>query len=156
MIYSASITTPANTAKGAAKKTVLKVTKGLLWVVEIEFPAGCAGLTHIQIFDGLYQVFPASPGDSLHSDGAVLSYDDIYFKTAAPFTFSIKTWNLDDTWDHTLQVRIGFASSDAAMSRYLPAMAWENFAKYLAEAQADQEKLRLEQISVITKQLGVS
>ena len=154
MIYSASITTDANTAKVDAVVTDIIVTKGLLWLVEVEFPSGCCGLAHIQIFDGSYQLFPASPGDSLHSEGAVLSYDDIYFKTAAPFVFSVKTWNLDDTWNHTLQIRLGIASSDAAMSRYLPAMAWEKFAEYLAKAQADQERLRAEQAQILLQQLN--
>lgn len=154
MIYSASILTEANTAKIDAKKTVIKVTKGLLWLIEIEYPSGCCGLVHAQIFDGSYQLFPASPGDSLHSEGAVVSYDDLYIKDAAPFEFVVKTWNLDETWSHTLQIRLGFASSEAFMSRYMPSLSWDKFNKTMQQAAIDQERIRQEQIAQLTKEIG--
>ncbi len=155
MIYSATIKTEANTAKVDTVNTVIRITKGLVWLVEVEFPAGCSGLAHIQIFDGKYQLFPASPGDSLHSDGAVLSFDDLYLKQAAPFQFVIKTWNLDETHPHTLQVRIGFASSEVFMSRYMPSVTWDKFNESLKLAAQEQERLRQEQIVFIANQVGM-
>ena len=149
MIYAATITTLANTSKATAKQTVLKLTKGLIWRVDIEFPPGPSGLLHTQIFDGSYQFFPATPGSSFHSDANLIGFDDLYYKTSEPFEFVIKTWNLDETWQHTLQVRIGVASNEAFMSRYLPSLTYDRFADTLAEIKADQEKVKTIQLQDI-------
>ena len=153
MIYAATITTDEGTAKADAKKTVLRLTKGLVWKIEAEFPPGCAGLAHLQVFDGLYQVFPSTPGESFHSDGVLIGFDDLYFKTSEPFEFTIKTWNLDTVWPHTLQLRIGMASSDAFISRYLPAAAWENYEKLRQQVYIDQEIERQSQLDNLSTEL---
>ena len=61
----------------------------------------------------------------------------------------IKTWNLDETWGHTIQVRIGVASNEAFMSRYLPSLTYDRFADTLAEIKADQEKVKTIQLQDI-------
>ena len=139
MIYSVSITTTANTAKTEATKTVIKLCKGLVYKFEVEFPPGCCGLLHCQIFDGNYQLYPTSANDSFHSDARVIGFDDLYLKQAAPFEFVIKTWNLDVTNEHTIQVRLGMASSEAFMSRYMPSISWEKFQEVLSKAAIEQE-----------------
>lgn len=153
MIYAATITTPKNTAEADALETVLSVTRGLVWRIEVEFPPGCSGLAHIQIFDGSYQLFPATPGESFHGDGVTIGFDDLYLKDAAPFVFTVKTWNLDETWGHTLTLSLGMASSEAFMSRYLPSMTWEKFRDALAEAAGVQAEIKAAQLEEITKSL---
>ncbi len=142
MVFSVSITTGNNTLKVNSTKTVLKVAKGLVYRLEVEFPPGCSGLLHCQIFDGNYQVYPSSQQDSFHSDARVIGFDDLYLKTAAPFEFVVKTWNLDEINAHKVQVRIGIASSEAFMSRYMPSISWEKFQVVLAQAAADQELIK--------------
>ena len=135
-------------------KTILTVTSGLLWLLEIDFPPGCCGLSHCQIFDGLYQMFPASPGESFHGDNVTLHLEDLYFKQAAPFEFRIVTWNEDENWDHDLQIRIGMAMTRAEMSRYMLALAWENFQELLAESIAKQEQIRQLQLEATLKEIA--
>lgn len=139
MIYSVSITTSNGTAEADADIFVLKVNKGLVFRLEVEFPPGCCGLLHCQIFDGSYQIYPASRDDSFHSDARVIGFDDCYLKMSAPFEFRIKTWNLDETWNHSIQVRVGMASSEAFMSRYMPSISWEKFQEVLARTVVEQE-----------------
>ncbi len=153
MVYSVTITTDANTTKVNAKKTVLKLTKGLVWKIEIDFPPGCSGLLYTQIFDGSYQVFPASPGTAFHSDNQLIGFDDLYLKTSEPFEFVIKTWNLDDTWPHTIQIHLGMASSEAFMSRYMPSKTWEKFQDVLLQVTKDQEAVKKKQLEILTDEL---
>jgi len=155
MIYSSTITTDAGTAEGAKPDVTLVVTSGLIWLFEVDFPPGCCGLQHVQLFDGSYQVLPATIGESLHGDSVTMRFDDLYFKQAAPFELKIRTWNLDDTWDHTIQVRIGQASSRAEMSRYIPAFAWENFEKLMIESVTRQEEIRQIQLEEALKNLNI-
>ncbi len=143
MVYTASIRTEKLGDEGDRKDTVLKVAKGLVYRMEVEFPPGCCGLQHVQVFDGSYQVYPASGQDSFHSDARVIGFDDLYLKQAAPFEFMVKTWNLDETWPHTIQVRIAMASSEAFMARYMPGLTWKKFQEVLAKA-AQEESLRRE------------
>ena len=153
MIFSSTIATVANTSESNAKITRLPVAKGLVYRVEVEFPPGCCGLMNCQIFDGSYQVYPTSRDDSFHSDARNIAFDDSYLKTSAPFEFTIKTWNLDETWDHGIQVRIAMASSEAFMSRYMPSISWEKFQGVLAKASLEQEALKRAAILQATKEL---
>lgn len=154
MIYTKGITTSAGGSEGNPTRTVIKVTKGLVWLMEVDFPPGCVGLVNVQIFDGGYQVLPASPRDTLLGDNRLLRYDDLYLKERAPFEFTIVTWNNDELWDHTIQIRIGLASTRLFMARYLPSIGWEGFAKEMEKAREDQEKIRQVQAEEILKILG--
>jgi len=154
MIYSASITTEAKTGECSIPDVILHLTAGLIWMFEVDFPPGCCGLLNVQLFDGSYQVLPATIGESLHGDAVTLHFDDLYFKTIAPFELRIRTWNLDDTWGHSTQVRIGLAASRTEMSRYIPALSFEDFEKMLAESMAAQELIKQSQLEAAIKQLS--
>jgi len=154
MIYTATITAEKGGSESQAVKTVLPVTSGLLWLLEVDFPPGCCGLAHFCLFDGLYQVVPATPGESFHGDAVTLHFDDLYYKQAAPFEFLIETWNEDEVWDHTLQVRVGMAASEAEMSRYIPALAFKDFERLVAEMITSQEVLRQAQLERTIKEIA--
>ena len=154
MIYASTITTAINTAEKSIPDVKLKITSGLIWLMEIDFPPGCCGLLNVQVFDGSYQIFPATPGESFHGDAVTMKFDDLYFKQAAPYELMIRTWNLDDTWTHTIQVRIGVASTRAEMSRYMPMFAWEDFEKLMSEMLISQEALRKSQLATAVKEIG--
>ena len=153
MIYASTISTDEGTAEGSKDDVVLKLTSGLIWMFELDFPPGCCGLLHVQIFDGLYQVLPSSIGENMHGDAVTMRFDDLYFKQGAPFELKIRTWNDDDTWPHTVQIRVGMASGELEMSRYMPGMAWKNFEKLMAESIAKQEGLRQVQLEEALKQI---
>lgn len=140
MIYVSTITTPANTAQTSAIETDMILTKGLIYMIEVEFPAGCSGFTKVQILDGNYQLFPATPGEYMRGDNVTARYDDSYLKFTAPYKLKIITWNEDDTYPHTVQIRVGMASSEAFMARFMPSITWDKFAEALAQAQQQQEK----------------
>jgi len=155
MIYASTITTDAGTAEKAKADVTLKVTSGLIWLFEVDFPPGCCGLQHVQLYDGSYQVLPATIGESLHGDAVSMRFDDLFFKSAAPFELKIRTWNLDITWPHTVRIRVGLASGELEMSRYMPGMAWENFEKLMAESIATQEAIRETQLQETFKELNI-
>ena len=154
MIYTTLITVSAKGTKKTAVRTTLKINKGLIWLMEVDFPAGCVGLTHVQIFDGKYQVLPASPDMDLSGDGQLLRYDDLYLKEAAPFELVVVTWNTDELWDHTVQVRIGVASTRLFMGRYLPSVGWEDFGIEMEKARENQQEVKAQQIRDVLSQMG--
>ena len=147
MIYTADVDTDGKGAfpASAPMKTIIKVTKGLVYRVEIEFPPGAAGLHHVVIFDGGYQVWPSSPGQTFHGGWSLIGFDDTYLKLSAPFEFQAYSWNLDDTYPHLVQVRIGMVSNEIFMARYLPTYGYEHFLKLIeAERKAQEARERIE------------
>lgn len=129
MIYTANITTVKNTAQTALKKTVIHVTKGLVYKVEFYFPPGPSGLMGLAVFDGLYQVWPSSVGEFFVSDNETISFDDMYLKESAPYEFQCYTYNEDDKYPHFVSVRIGLVSSEVFLARFMPGRGRQQFEK---------------------------
>jgi len=142
MIYTKDITTLKNTTKENPKKTVLKVTKGLVYRVEICLPPGPCGLLHIAIFDGGYQVWPYEYGESFSGDAETITFDDVYLKETEPFEFTILTYNEDDTFQHWCQIRIGLVSKEIFMGRFLPSIGFNQLQTVMANLLQQQEALR--------------
>ena len=107
MYYDVSFTIPANTAEATPEELRVKLTHGVIHRVEIGFPAGCAGLAHLQIREGGHQAWPTNPDGSFNTDDYTIPIDDYYELFEEPYTLTLTGWNLDDTYDHTLEVRIG-------------------------------------------------
>ena len=129
MIYTLDVTTPANTAKIAPLETLIRLTRGLVYRVEIDFPAGAVGLHHVTIHDGGFQVWPSTNHQTFHQDAVSIGFDETYFKLSPPYEFLIRTYNLDDTFPHLVQVRIGLVSDERLWARFIPDLAQQREAE---------------------------
>lgn len=139
MVYTAAITTAKGSwTKGKPLRTVLPVTKGLVYKVEFDFPPGSAGLTGIAIFDGGFQVWPSSVTNWFTGDNIVISFDDIYLKESAPYRFNILTYNDDTAYDHLVNIRIGLVSQEIFMARFVPSLSYKYFSDMLQQLAASQ------------------
>ena len=120
MIYTLDVTTPPNTVKNAPLKVFMPLTRGLVHRVELDFPSGALGLHHVVIIDGDHRLWPSTEHETFHPDGVVIAFDDIYLKLSPPYEFLIQTYNLDDTYEHLVQVRIGLIANEMVWSRFIP------------------------------------
>lgn len=152
MIYTADISTDANTDSGNKKHTELFVTSGLVYKIEVDFPDGSAGLLHCQVYDKGFQLWPTTPGADFHSPGYVISFEDTYLKKAAPFQFDVFTWNTDDTHNHYLQVRVGMVSEEAFIARFMPSAVYEDMLTVLRKVEVRQE---IDRQAIINEPFGV-
>jgi len=105
MDYSYAVTTGKNTAKENAIETELKLTTGTIVEVWMVHPEGCHGLAYASIHRGGHQLYPANPDEAYHGNAVPMIWKDNY-ELEAPALLKLKTWNLDDTYDHTLYLRI--------------------------------------------------
>lgn len=112
MYYDFSFTIPANTAKASPEELDVKLTHGIIHRLEIGFPRGCAGLAHFVILEGLHQRWPTNPQGSFNTDGYTIAFNEHLKFTHEPYILTLSGWNLDDTYDHTLEVRIGILPSE--------------------------------------------
>lgn len=142
MIYSKYVNTLKVGDETLPKHVVLKVTKGLVYKVEVDFPPGPSGLLKVQIYDGGHQLWPSTLGESFATDGYCISFDDTFLKLVAPFQFDIYTWNEDTENPHGVTIRIGMVSSELYMARFLPTYGYKELRRVIAEETALQETER--------------
>lgn len=102
MFYSEEITTSANTAKASYQTTTIKLTKGVITRVAIFFPWGCAGLVYVQVIRKTWQVFPLSRGEWISANDRVIDFETAIDVLSDPTEVLVRTYNLDDTYDHTI------------------------------------------------------
>jgi len=105
MDYSYAVKTTANTSKVNAVETRLKLTAGTIKQVWMVHPEGCHGLAYAAIFLGGHQLYPHNPDEAYHGNDVPMIFED-NFELESPAILALKTWNLDDTYDHTLYLRI--------------------------------------------------
>lgn len=140
MIYTANITIPKNTPATKPIDKRIKISLGLIYKVELQFPPGCGGLAHVVINDGGYQVWPSTPQTDFATDDYTISFEDTYLKTSDPSEMVVYGYNEDDTYQHIIQVRLGVADKNIFMARYLPTMSYDYFMEMM-----DQKALREEE-----------
>ena len=103
-IYQKTITTSKSTPSGSPKETTITLEKGVITRARIVFPYGCVGLLYVQIFHGTDQILPYSSG-YLRGDGDRFRFDNFnYPLLTTPYEVIIKTWNDDDTYDHSVDI----------------------------------------------------
>lgn len=126
----------------------MRVTKGLVYKVEFYFPVGSAGLMGVAVFDGSYQVWPSTVGEFFVGQDQLIAFDDLYSKDSAPYELSCYSYNLDDTYEHMVSVRIGLVSKAAYIARFLPTQGYEYLEQLLsklAEEKAELAKMQKRQ-----------
>lgn len=105
MFYSFNLTIPANTDKINAVNQVCKLTYGIIRHVAIGFPPGPKGLAHIVIYRYEHQVWPTNTDGSFAWDNHTIEFTEEFDLTERPHTLSLRGWNEDDTYPHTITVR---------------------------------------------------
>ena len=106
MLYSFAVTVPASTAAESPLDTTIDLVPGTIEQIGVEFPPGCAGLVHVQLLRSLHQLVPANAGASLASDSREIVWREDYAMYDEPLSLTVRTWSDDDTYDHTVTVRV--------------------------------------------------
>lgn len=125
MFYEWHKDVPKNTTETAKLCTEVEPGGEILTRIQIAFPRGCAGLARAQLYQGGFQVFPGNlqghiRGDAVEVD-ASLRYD--MRQNAGPWYWY--TWNTDDTYQHTLTLRMETFEEGQLLLRLDPA-SWLN------------------------------
>lgn len=102
-VRTATITTPANTAKANAISTNWTVGQGLLERVDIVIPNGHNGLTGIQLLWGGRQVVPYDGAEFLSGNDDEITVElGLWVQTGV---LPVRTFNTDDTFAHAFLLR---------------------------------------------------
>lgn len=106
MYYQATVTVPPNTPESAPLVSLLTLTAGVITTLRVGFPPGCSGLCHVQVREKGWQIVPWSLSESLHWDSYVFELLPQYVMAADPYDLTLLTWNLDDSYEHTIFVGV--------------------------------------------------
>jgi len=154
MIYQTTIKTAASVGETDDNKTTLSLNRGLLYQIDVYFPPGPSGLLHAQIFEKGVLLYPSSENESFIGDNHYISFNDTYLLTLPPYEFTVKTWNEDTKYAHTVIIRIGLLTKDDLIVRYLPQdikTVFDQYIKENKEEQSEQDQANLDWLQEFLK-----
>lgn len=111
MFYDFAVTVPASTAEASPVTQGMKLTTGIVHRVEVQFPAGCAGLAHCAVEHDGHQFLPTNPDGDFASDDFTVVIDEHYELKKGNTLMRARAWNDDDTYQHTITIRVGIMDS---------------------------------------------
>ena len=104
--YEFDVTAPANTPITNPVVVLARLVKGVIVQWEIAIPPGVQGLTGTFVRRAGHQIVPHNPESYLKGDDDRIVWPDNYVLDDEPLTLGLYTWNLDDSYPHTITVRI--------------------------------------------------
>lgn len=107
MIYVYKDEIPADTAEKDKRKTDMKLERGIIHRVRIQFPPGCGGVAHAQISRGKHQLYPTNPDESFAEDDSIIDMAEWWELEEEPYQLEMYTWNTSTSHSHTIRVTIG-------------------------------------------------
>lgn len=103
-MYTARIEIPQNTPERTPVSRIIQPTIGIVKRILIRFPAGCAGLVGCKLTDRGAQFAPISGW--IEGDGVEVPLEVNRKLDGPPREVVIYAYNEDDTYPHTIEVRI--------------------------------------------------
>jgi len=104
MLFTASITAPAETPRLNAVKKDVKLRAGTLKLVRVFVPPGSAYRSHLGILDGETQIIPWGDDQWIEGDGEVFEYDPERELPTDPTTLTLSAWN-EGLYPHAFYVK---------------------------------------------------
>ena len=113
-MYDFEVTTPANTARSDPTRTDMQLHKGVIDLVQIAFPPGPQGHLHVLIERGDSVVWPRNEGAGFVADRETITFAPFYELDDEPLTLEAVTWSDDDTFPHTIHIRLNVVPREIA------------------------------------------
>ena len=106
MLYTKDITFSSGGTVNNQTSSNIKAAKGIIHKIDIVFPSGCEGLVKVAIFLGSNSITPSTAGMTVSGNGEIVTVPE-FIELRKDFNIiTIKGFNEDDTYDHTISFRI--------------------------------------------------
>jgi len=116
MLFTADVTVPKNTTEADPVVEILKIAHGIITWVSVLFPPGCARLAHCVILHHEHQIAPSTENMDLSGDTFPIVWEEYYESYQPPYELKIKAWNEDDTYPHTITIRVAILPRKAVLA----------------------------------------
>lgn len=104
MYYEFAISVPKSTAQTAPVTQTLKLAKGIIQRIEVEFPIGTQALTHCQLTSHNFGQLPSNLSGSFATDGFRRVVESPLDFQSSPYIVKATLWNDDDTYPHKVTI----------------------------------------------------
>ncbi|MCD6590267.1 hypothetical protein J7K74_03750 [Candidatus Woesearchaeota archaeon] len=104
MLYTAYIKVPANTPKENPVVKKIKINERYLTRITVFFPPGVACLARVAFFYGERQILPPPDNEWITGHAYPISSSIEFRGPEIPWDLTIKAYNLDTRYDHTLYI----------------------------------------------------
>lgn len=115
MFYDFAITVKAGTTEAVPKEEVLKLTKGIIHRVEVEFYPGPRRYVFCKLYHHEHQLWPTNPDGAFSTDAYTIAFDEYEELKSAPYTLVARAYSPDADYNHVITVRIGILESKTAI-----------------------------------------
>ena len=99
---------PPNTSKSNPVIKTLLMDYGVITSLIINIPRGVFALAGFQLYRGTTQILPRNLGVWFTGDNINRSYDTRIELISPPYELTVKYYNEDDTYDHTITLQFSF------------------------------------------------
>lgn len=149
MLYVVEITTPANTPIATPALTVQKVNAGILKGLKIYFPAGPCWLAGVSIWQQDIQWYPRERYTWFTGEHVLLEYD-VELNIASDYAIlELKTYNIDDTYEHSVQIHFDIADSIAQLASINQGAATQELAANVGELNTTLTSAKQENVNIV-------
>lgn len=151
MVYNVEQLFPFGAVESEYTQQRVVLGKGIVFRFELYFPPGSCGLTYVRISENDRQIYPVTPNTHFRGENIKFEFDDTYLVDIPPYTWTFEGYNLDDTYDHTIFLNIGFVSDENLRLRYEPNTLEEIYQMFIAAQNDTVEQRRAEAKREITR-----
>lgn len=106
MFYRYTLTVPGPTAETSPVRLDFRLPKGIIDLVMIAFPPGCAAVVYVSIWHHEHQVWPTNPDAWFAWDNYVLEFDESYELEENWNDMSLRAWSESKSTPHTVELWI--------------------------------------------------
>jgi len=112
--YFVSLTIPANTPEASPATKDVEIEGEILSEIAYLVPPGWCALAHFAVFYGIKQIYPEEEGTWVTGDDLYRPVPVKWRLPESPCKVTIKGWNEDDTYPHTLYLWLLTAPEEEA------------------------------------------
>lgn len=107
MFYDFEMTITADTKESAPVTQELKLTAGVIHLVEVRFKYGPNFMVGVRIYHEEHQLYPTNPDSDIRDDGRGVTFPDNFPLTTEPYSLKVRAYSPDTVYPHTIYIRVG-------------------------------------------------
>lgn len=104
MLISTVLTIPSNTIQSSPYSTVIKVPRGYLTGVKIQWRAGSGSLCGIRVYYQEVQIIPYNIDEWIPSTASIIEWGEMKSLSYPPRLFEIQAYNTDIQYAHKVWI----------------------------------------------------
>jgi len=112
--YFVSLIIPANTPEPSPATKDIEIEGEVLSEIAYLIPPGWCALAHFALFYGIHQIYPEQLGTWVTGDDLYRSVPLKWPLPESPVKITIKAWNEDDTYEHSVYLWLLTAPEEEA------------------------------------------